>query len=217
MLTVLISSFRNGHIFLKVNETSNYCMPNSSPSVPGSRRPAVRVLALAALLLAVGMAAGGIHWMRAASSDSTTINMLCPSEGQYCGRPVPRLGDRNLQTFLNPAPDTIVAGNYVESVVGKGRWCLKPRDRSCNRVPLRHRVTADDLRSADQALTKEGYPNRVIRLARRDDPAPQGSLLYAVQVGNACIVGHTEYVPMTGQSFSHEIFGQFLNGECLNN
>ncbi|KAA9166139.1 hypothetical protein FPZ12_004145 [Amycolatopsis acidicola] len=33
-------------------------------------------------------------------------------------------------------------------------------------------------------------PDSVVRIARADDPAPQGSLVYGASVGDGCVVGY---------------------------
>jgi hypothetical protein len=63
-------------------------------------------------------------------------------------------------------------------------------------------------------LEQAGFVNSTVRIARADDPAPRGSLLYAVPLGNdSCIVGHILELP--GGSGGGIIGGVLPDGMCL--
>ena len=68
---------------------------------------------------------------------------------------------------------------------------------------------ADALRAA---LAGAGYTGSVVRVARPDDPAPAGSVLFAVPIGAGCVVGHTDAGRGTATS---ALVGQLPGGTCL--
>lgn len=72
------------------------------------------------------------------------------------------------------------------------------------------RPVAEDVTAVAQALTAGGYLPEVVRLARPDDPAPVGSLLYAVRTDGLCVVHF--YGPHGGGGF---IGGTYPDGRCL--
>ncbi|WP_203791208.1 hypothetical protein [Paractinoplanes rishiriensis] len=51
-----------------------------------------------------------------------------------------------------------------------------------------HTPTEQDVRESRDALTKLGYTEAVIRLARPDDPAAEGTLIAGVRIGEACVL-----------------------------
>jgi hypothetical protein len=68
-----------------------------------------------------------------------------------------------------------------------------------------------DVSQVRQQLTGAGYPDPVVRVAQPTDPAPAGSVIYAVAYGSLCLVG---YLPedSTGQL---EAVGALPDGRCL--
>ncbi|MFI6763475.1 hypothetical protein ACIBF5_30560 [Micromonospora sp. NPDC050417] len=67
--------------------------------------------------------------------------------------------------------------------------------------------TVDDVR---RALAAAGHPDAVVRAAGATDPAPLGSVLLAVPVGPACVLGHVDGIG--GQSTA---VGRLPDGRCL--
>jgi hypothetical protein len=65
-----------------------------------------------------------------------------------------------------------------------------------------------------RALAYVGYPDAVVRLARPDDPAPAGGIVYAVPVRDACIVG---YLATLKGPYSGGAAGRYPDGTCLKN
>ncbi|GAB2968191.1 hypothetical protein [Saccharothrix stipae] len=73
--------------------------------------------------------------------------------------------------------------------------------------------TADDVTALTRELTAKGLTTTA-RLAAADDPAPTGSLLYAVDVEpGACVVGHLTAIP--GGGAGHYVAGHLPEGGCL--
>jgi hypothetical protein len=82
---------------------------------------------------------------------------------------------------------------------------------SCARQPGRAATDADVV-SARDALVTAGLPGSIVRIARAADPAPAGSLVFALLMGDGCVVGYLD--PGTGRSW-HEVGGLLPNGRCL--
>ncbi|KJK40110.1 hypothetical protein UK23_40570 [Lentzea aerocolonigenes] len=84
----------------------------------------------------------------------------------------------------------------------------------CTRSTTKHPPTSTEAEATHQSLIREGFPDSAVRIARSDDPAPAGSLLYAVQVGaETCIVGHVIELP--GGGGGGFIGGLLPGGRCL--
>jgi hypothetical protein len=82
----------------------------------------------------------------------------------------------------------------------------------CRYVPAA--PTDADVERARRALAGAGFTDAVVRLARADDPAPPGALLYAVSAGDACVLGYQQDGNGTGYG-SHLVVGRLSTGECL--
>jgi hypothetical protein len=82
--------------------------------------------------------------------------------------------------------------------------CTRPTPRLPN---------ADDVAALTRELTAKGLTTTA-RIAAADDPAPTGSLLYAVDVEpGACVVGHLAAIPDGGAG--HYVAGRLPEGGCL--
>jgi hypothetical protein len=71
---------------------------------------------------------------------------------------------------------------------------------------------ATDVDAVARSLDESGFPGAVVRLARSDDPAPHGSIIYAVPVEDVCVVGHLETLRGGGGSV---LLGKLGDGTCL--
>jgi hypothetical protein len=58
-------------------------------------------------------------------------------------------------------------------------------------------------------LTAAGFTDVTVRIARNTDPAPAGSVLYAVPVIEACLVGSV------AQQSTVQLVGRLPGGACL--
>ncbi|BBH70364.1 hypothetical protein ACTI_70490 [Actinoplanes sp. OR16] len=75
----------------------------------------------------------------------------------------------------------------------------------------RFAATASDVAAVTDVLDEAGYEDHVVRLARDSDPTAIGSLIYAVKVGDVCVLGD-----VTPADRSHEWFAGVLpDGSCL--
>ena len=77
---------------------------------------------------------------------------------------------------------------------------------SSGAVPL---PGADEIRSW---LFEAGHEGAVVRIATVEDPAPAGSIVYAVRVGSACVVGHQHDGEAAARSY---VLGTLPGGGCL--
>jgi hypothetical protein len=76
-----------------------------------------------------------------------------------------------------------------------------------------HAPTMADVDAVRRGLRTAGYATVTVRLATDADPAPSGSLLYAVATGGTCIVGHLEQTP--GGASRQDVTGPLPTGACL--
>jgi hypothetical protein len=60
-----------------------------------------------------------------------------------------------------------------------------------------------------RALRQADFKDVIVRIAQDTDPAPAGSVLYSVPVGNACLVGYVS------QQTRARVVGQLPGGTCL--
>jgi hypothetical protein len=68
-----------------------------------------------------------------------------------------------------------------------------------------------DAREVSRGLAAPGHPDAVVRVARSTDPAPAGSIVFAIPMGQACLVGYVHQKGMT------EIrpLGPLSDGTCM--
>jgi len=79
--------------------------------------------------------------------------------------------------------------------------------------PLEHcRLPATTPEAVRQALIAAGFNDPAVRPARYTDPAPAGTILYAVPVGRACLVG---YVQSETAAPPPLIVGRLSDDACL--
>jgi hypothetical protein len=61
-------------------------------------------------------------------------------------------------------------------------------------------------------LRQAGFGSAVVRLAGDQDPAPAGTVIYAIEAGPGCVVGHQRGVGARG---SWQVVGRLPDGGCL--
>jgi hypothetical protein len=104
----------------------------------------------------------------------------------------------------------------VQRAVGQLSYChyrdLPPTQRpQCGGVPTGRTMTEAHVDAVHRVLVEAGYPLAIVRLARADDPASRGSVLYAVPADKGCIVGQmTGY----GQDLARPL-APLPGGQCL--
>jgi hypothetical protein len=83
--------------------------------------------------------------------------------------------------------------------------------------PAAHPRSDDRLVPADAdavrvSLAEAGFPGAVARIARPEDPAPVGSLLFGVRIAEACFTGYLESLRGGG---SYDLQGRLPGNHCL--
>ncbi|BCJ67695.1 hypothetical protein [Polymorphospora rubra] len=68
-------------------------------------------------------------------------------------------------------------------------------------------VAVDEVRAA---IVAAGHPDPVVQIALAGDPAPPGTVLYAVPVYGTCVIGH-----LGGGSHDLQVVGPLPDGRCL--
>jgi hypothetical protein len=79
-------------------------------------------------------------------------------------------------------------------------------------IPMPTAARPGDVDLVRTALDQAGMTGAVVRIASADDPAPRGSLMYAVPAGPACVLGYT--LGLTGGG-GHSVVGHLPDGTCL--
>jgi hypothetical protein len=101
----------------------------------------------------------------------------------------------------------------VWGAAASGGWCMPTPGPACLKRPPPHAPGPADVDAARLWLARTGASDISARLARPDDPAPSGSLLFAVRVDDACIIGHVDAIPEGGGA--HGVGGLLPDGRCL--
>lgn len=174
------------------------------------------------VFVAVMVAAGVGRWVvaerePAGARHRPAIGFACsfqgpsPDEG-YCERAAADFARRAPLTDEQREPALALAQTVNKAAASAG-WCMTPTDPKCARRPPSYPPGPEDVEAARMWLGRTGASDGTARLARLDDPAPAGSLLYAARVGGACIVGHVQSVPLGAGS--HMVVGSLPDGSCL--
>lgn len=101
----------------------------------------------------------------------------------------------------------------VFRAASSGGWCMGTVTPACRNGPSSHPPGPQDVDVARLWLARTQTSDGTARLARPDDAAPVGSLLYTARVGDACIIGHVSVIP--GGGGSHWVGGLLPDGRCL--
>lgn len=188
-----------------------------------STQASTRRNALVATGVAAVLTAGCLSWWVLSRrqpdtrADGADVSVSCvetaPHDSGYCERVA-----ENVLRRRTPSPDQRAAAERahqdVRRAISSGSSCSPSATAPCTRSTTKHPPTGAEAEATRQNLVREGFPNSAVRIARSDDPAPAGSLLYAVQVGtDTCIVGHIVELP--GGGGGGFIGGVLPNGHCL--
>ncbi|WP_250002115.1 hypothetical protein [Actinoplanes sp. M2I2] len=184
----------------------------AAPVPPASRRRQIFGLVLTMLVLA---AAGTLWWVfrpprespgraticlinKAAEQEEAEAEALCRrrDSDEAARRPLPP------RTMMDPT------ASRVWRAVNDA--ACAPDVYSC---PSRRPSTDQDVERIRRVLRDEGFPDAVVRLARPDDPAPAGAVMYAVTLpGDICIVADVE---LGNGARPADITGTLPSGRCL--
>jgi hypothetical protein len=69
-----------------------------------------------------------------------------------------------------------------------------------------------DAEAVRLSLDRAGFPGATVRIARTDDPAPHGTIVFGVPIADACFVGY-QASPRGGGSYGLQ--GKLPDGRCL--
>jgi hypothetical protein len=191
-------------------------------------RWAVPWLVFTAVLVAAGAATLVLHGLGTIGSSggsSKTYGCLVQVEPgrageaeDYCDRYVRDLSRRGELTQAQRdalAPDQ----ERAEQALRWPGWCIRPAPPhvpDCARRGLTNRVESDhpgqaDVEAVRVALHEAGFTTAVVRLARPNDPAVNGSIFFAIPLGEACFVGYLKSLRGGG---SQTLVGRLPNGHC---
>jgi hypothetical protein len=100
----------------------------------------------------------------------------------------------------------------MRDAVSRALLCPPPGPSSCDDRRAHRPATEADVVTTRDALAAAGLTDSVVRLAARDDPAPAGALVYALLMGDGCVVGYLDL--QSGEDW-YEVAGLLPNGRCL--
>ncbi len=123
-------------------------------------------------------------------------------EGDYCDRLAREWAGRSSMT----RDDSVTAQHSAEAIE---RHLVTRRLAGCTASCANTLPSAGEIRAW---LVDAGHDNAVARIATEDDPAPAGSIVYAVRIGSACVVGHLSTSGSTARAL---VLGRLPNGDCL--
>lgn len=175
-----------------------------------------RVRWLLAGLLLVAAAAGAYRWAgsgggRPAGGYACVVVAGDDHAEDLCHRTTADRARRAAITAPGPigydgTADTMLA------TISRAVLCPPPAlPNSCPRQPGRTATDADVV-SARDALAAAGLPGSMVRIAHPDDPAPAGALVFALQMGDGCVVG---YLDLATARSGHEVAGLLPGAQCL--
>ncbi|MEU7908924.1 hypothetical protein [Actinoplanes sp. NPDC049118] len=183
------------------------------PAGPRSQR---RGRWVAAAVLAVAAAALGVTWY--ADHGGGARGYSCgfvagddEAAEELCHR---KARDRSQRAGIdNPGPVGYDGTAWLmHDAVHRALLCPPPGPASCDDRRALRPATEADVVTARNALSSAALPDSVVRLARGDDPAPPGALVYALLMGDGCVVG---YLDLASGDHEHEVAGLLPNGRCL--
>jgi hypothetical protein len=138
----------------------------------------------------------------------------------FCQYLVQQMAHRNQLSdaeYRAAAPAGLDIARVVAAALPMGSEHCEPPTPLPTAGPAPCRMVRDpggppDPQQVEQALLAAGYPGAVVRLAAAGAPVPPGALLYAVPVGNACIIGYENSQAGSG---SQAVVGTLPDHSCL--
>jgi hypothetical protein len=201
--------------------TLHVVVAGGSGAQPGDQSPLPARAATIVVALLIGVAAvyrltGSGHGSDAADPPQPR-GFGCAYAGDddrgYCAKAAKEWARRTQVTQGRMDAVLPNSGKEIDLAASYKAWCGSPTARTCDPSDKPHPPTTADVETARSALVRLGYPGIVVRIARPDDPAPAGALIYAARVGPVCVVGHRETVP--GGPGQHTVMGLLPGDRCL--
>ena len=145
------------------------------------------------ILLPVVLVCGGMLGLGAVQgldtlSDSEVVTCV-PVEGDgQCARQARDDAERVTISASSDSPAVDSAVKQVSWAVDSPKCVTDPAGENCLGAVVPHTPTNRDVDSSRLALAQLGFDDVAVRLATSSDPAPAGSVLAAVRVGDSCVL-----------------------------
>jgi hypothetical protein len=91
--------------------------------------------------------------------------------------------------------------------------CPPSGSSGCPATFMRHWPKQPDVDALRQLLDRLGYRDNVVRLGHPHDTVPEGAMVWAVKLGEACVYGTTSRIP--AESIGQIVVGTLPDGTCL--
>lgn len=183
----------------------------------------------AVAVIAVGVTIAVLSGRSDTGSASTVVSTSTSAPRYYACISVNNYGDdsclRQAKDFAKRTPLSAdqrtqgeAAAREVERAVGAASLHEHETNVTCPTgggpcsIPMPTAARPGDVDLVRTALDQAGMTGAVVRIAGTDDPAPRGSLMYAVPAGPACVLGYTLGLRGGG---SHSVAGRLSDGTCL--
>jgi hypothetical protein len=164
-------------------------------------RPGFTLIAWLALPLVYVVLCMALDIASAPAGDSLDCHPV-GADDEHCGR---LTKSRSVPGEHERESARRVAGEIERDLTMRRLGRCSPQCSS-GAVPL---PGADEIRSW---LFEAGHEDAVARIATVEDPAPARSVVYAVRVGSACVVGHQHDGEAAARSY---VLGTLPGGGCL--
>ncbi|MFC6020132.1 hypothetical protein ACFP2T_28560 [Plantactinospora solaniradicis] len=189
------------------------------PENPGDPRRSRRRLWLIALVVAAAAGAGLYGYLRSTEPTGYTCAVVFSSGDEAARQRALELCHRKQRDLARRAPISSRGpigyegtAAIMHDAVSRSSGCPTLADPSCHGSRPTRAATAADVAAAERALAQAGLADSVVRVARPDDPAPDGALVYALRMGDGCVVGYLDVGRGDGD---HLVGGLLPNGQCL--
>lgn len=174
------------------------------------------MLAIAAVLVGLGV----VWWTSSVgsssrSSQSTTVGCITwntPDSDEQCEKAAEDRLKRQPMSDAQRDEAAPVRDDLERQLSQLGR-CITAAGEPCASNMVSRAATEADVTAVLQKLNGVPLSSSTVRLARSDDPAPTGSVFYAIELPKrGCVVGHLESVP--GGLGMSTVVGQLPEGGC---
>ncbi|WP_433059192.1 hypothetical protein [Dactylosporangium sp. CS-033363] len=206
----------------------------TTPEPAPPRAPATRWGVVALVIVAVLTVLGGATALILPRLDSAPVPSASPkyvgcmqfgTDKDYCDRfidDVVRRSDlsQEQRDVLEPdakrareaASSPALCGDPDRGVVNRQfAQCMSLPSTGSGRGGARIPTPAD-AEAIRLALERAGFPGAVVRVARDDDPAPHGTILFGVPIGTACLLGYQSAGSGGG---GYSLQGHLPDGSCV--
>ncbi|GAA1630448.1 hypothetical protein GCM10009828_068070 [Actinoplanes couchii] len=171
----------------------------------------------AALLLALATACGAptehdTARLQQGSAPATRCSDPLNDDG-HCAL---ELKDSHLRTPAPAIGEDEALDEAAAAVANRGRdgGCLEELDSNGHCLGSAElAATSEYVTKVRQALTRTGYTDAVVRLGRDEDPTARGALIWAVRIGDVCVLA--DVTPPPVERYHSWYAGLLTDGHCL--